>query len=248
MQVIGRVLCAAAALVAASAASASAGQFNAESFTLKNGLQVVVVPFHRAPVVTQMVWYKVGAADDPPGKSGIAHFLEHLMFRGTKETPPGAFSRIISENGGRDNAFTTEDYTAFYQSVAADKLDLAMKLESERMHDLVITEAKVTPEREVIIEERRTRIEVAAAKTYLIGSFPLSLDSTSRVAGLLVSMQEDKLGIDYLDRRSALLGKVAREDVRRVARRLLDPDTLRIVVVGDPKSLPGAREIEPADG
>ncbi len=159
MRILGRVLIAAAALLATEAAPALAGQFNAESFTLKNGLQVVVVPFHRAPAVTQMLWYKAGAADDPSGKSGIAHFLEHLMFRGTKETPPGAFSRIISENGGRDNAFTTEDYTAFYQTVAADKLDLAMKLESERMSDLVITDDKVTPEREVIIEERRTRID-----------------------------------------------------------------------------------------
>ncbi|HUN45926.1 MAG TPA: pitrilysin family protein, partial [Stellaceae bacterium] len=95
-------------------------------------------------------------------------------------------------------------------------------------------------------DEGPTEAEVAAAKTYLIGSFPLSLDSTGRVAGLLVSMQEDKLGIDYLDRRSALLGKVTRADVQRVARRLLDPDTLRIVVVGDPKTLVGAHEIEPA--
>ncbi len=97
-------------------------------------------------------------------------------------------------------------------------------------------------------DEGPTEAEVAAAKTYLIGSFPLSLDSTGRVADLLVTIQEDKLGIDYLDRRSALLGKVTREDVRRVARRLLDPDALRIVVVGAPKSLPGAHEIEPDGG
>jgi zinc protease len=134
-------------------------QFNARSFTLANGLEVVVVENHRAPIATQMVWYKTGSADEPCGKSGIAHFLEHLMFRGTKETPPGAFSRIVAENGGRENAFTTADYTAFFQNVAADRLELMMKLEAERMADLVITDAVVLPEREVIIEERRTRID-----------------------------------------------------------------------------------------
>ena len=146
-------------LVLAAATPASAKQFDAESFTLSNGLQVVVVPFHRAPAVTQMLWYKAGAYDDPPGKSGIAHFVEHLMFRGTKETAPGEFSRIVSENGGRENASTSEDYTVYYQTVAADRLELVMKLEAERMHDLTITEEQVTPEREVIIEERRTRVD-----------------------------------------------------------------------------------------
>ena len=89
-------------------------RFGAEGFTLENGLQVVVIPNHRAPAVTQMVWYKVGGADEPRGKSGIAHFLEHLMFRGTKDVPPGQFSRLVAQNGGRDNAFTGEDYTAYY--------------------------------------------------------------------------------------------------------------------------------------
>ncbi len=140
-----------------------AKQFNAASFTLKNGLEVVVVENHRAPIATQMVWYKVGSADEQRGKTGIAHFLEHLMFRGTKETPPGAFSRIVAQNGGRDNAFTTADYTAYFQNVAADRLELVMKLESERMHDLVITDAVVLPERDVILEERRSRIDNSPA-------------------------------------------------------------------------------------
>ena len=142
-----------------SVAPAQARQFDAESFTLANGLQVVVVPFHRAPAVTQMLWYKAGAYDDPPGKSGIAHFVEHLMFRGTKETAPGEYSRLVAQNGGQENAATSPDYTVFYQTVASDRLELVMKLEAERMHDLVITEDQVTPEREVIIEERRTRVE-----------------------------------------------------------------------------------------
>lgn len=146
-------------MVAGLARPALAGQFNAESFTLKNGLQVVVVPFHRTPAVTQMLWYKVGSADELPGKSGITHFLEHLMFRGTKETPPGGFSCLVAQIGGRDNAFTDTDYTAFYQTVASDRLEFVMKLEAERMTDLVISDAVVAPEREVILEERRSRID-----------------------------------------------------------------------------------------
>jgi zinc protease len=141
------------------AQEAAAMRFGAEGFTLANGLQVVVIPNHRAPAVTQMVWYKVGAADEPRGKSGIAHFLEHLMFRGTKDVPPGQFSRLVAQNGGRDNAFTSEDYTAFYQTVAVDRLPLVMRLEADRMQNLQISDAVVLPEREVIIEERRSRTD-----------------------------------------------------------------------------------------
>ena len=137
----------------------AASIFNPESFTLANGLQVVVLINDRLPVVTQMVWYKVGAADDPPGKSGLAHFLEHLMFRGTGDIAPGEFSRIVSRNGGVDNAFTSSDTTAYYQTVAADRLELVMKLESDRMANLALDEKEVLPERQVIIEERRSRTE-----------------------------------------------------------------------------------------
>jgi zinc protease len=156
---VKRLLLALSALLALAAAPAEARMFEAQSFTLANGLEVVVLPNHRAPIVTQMVWYKAGGADESPGKTGIAHFLEHLMFRGTKETQPGAFSRIIAANGGRDNAFTTADYTAFFQNVAADRLPLVMRLEAERMSDLVIDDKVVLPERQVIIEERHMRID-----------------------------------------------------------------------------------------
>ena len=138
---------------------AAAQRFNAESFTLGNGLQVIVLPNHRVPAVTQMVWYKTGAADDPRGKSGIAHFLEHLMFKGTRANPGAAFSALIAQNGGRDNAFTTEDYTVFHETVATDRLDLAMRLEADRMTGLVLDDAAVLPERDVILEERRMRID-----------------------------------------------------------------------------------------
>ena len=100
----------------------AAGLFNPKSFELANGLQVVLIEDHRAPVVTQMVWYKAGSADEPRGQSGIAHFLEHLMFKGTRDVPPGEFSEVVTRNGGRENAFTSFDYTGYFQTVASDRL------------------------------------------------------------------------------------------------------------------------------
>ncbi len=146
---------------AASAEAADAPKFaaSAVTFTLANGLQVVVIPDHRAPVVTHMVWYKVGAADDPPGKSGIAHFLEHLMFKGTSTHPQGEFSARVEAVGGDDNAFTTEDYTAYHQTVAKQHLKLMMQFEADRMANLQITDAALLPERQVILEERGMRID-----------------------------------------------------------------------------------------
>jgi len=138
---------------------AAAATFDAESFTLDNGLQVVVVSNHRAPVVTQMIWYKVGAADETPGKSGLAHFLEHLMFKGTETAAPGEFRAAVAANGGRENAFTSRDYTAYWQTVAKDRLEIIMRYEADRMAGLVIDEATVATEREVILEERRLRVE-----------------------------------------------------------------------------------------
>ena len=124
-------------------------------FTLDNGLSVVVIPDHRAPVVTHMVWYRNGSADDPPGKSGIAHFLEHLMFKGTKAHPQGQFSEVIAELGGQENAFTGNDYTAYFQRVAKEHLGVMMEFEADRMTGLVLTDEIVAPEREVVMEERR---------------------------------------------------------------------------------------------
>lgn len=143
----------------AGAPAAQAGVFNPETFRLENGLEVVVIPSPRAPVVTQMLWYRVGAADEPVGKSGIAHFLEHLLFKGTPTVPPGAFSRLVARVGGRDNAFTGQDFTAYFQSVARDRLEYVMKLESDRMANLILDDAVVLPERDVVLEERRQRTD-----------------------------------------------------------------------------------------
>jgi zinc protease len=128
-------------------------------FTLDNGMEVVVIPDHRAPIVTHMVWYKIGSADEPPGKSGIAHFFEHLMFKGTTNHKAGEFGAKIAEIGGSENAFTSYDYTAFHQTVSPDALGTMMSYEADRMRNLILTDDVIGPERDVILEERRSRIE-----------------------------------------------------------------------------------------
>ena len=127
-------------------------------FTLKNGLEVVVIPDRRTPVITHMVWYKVGAADEEPGKSGLAHFLEHLMFKGTAKNPAGRFSQVVSTIGGQENAFTSSDYTGYYQRVSRDKLKEMMEFEADRMTGLVLTDDVVKPELNVVLEEQNQRI------------------------------------------------------------------------------------------
>ena len=128
-------------------------------FTLDNGMQVVVIPDHRSPVVTHMVWYRNGSADDPPTKSGIAHFLEHLMFKGTNRHAQGLFSRVVAELGGQENAFTSNDYTAYFQRVAKEHLKTMMEFEADRMTGLILTDEIVAPERDVVLEERRMRTD-----------------------------------------------------------------------------------------
>jgi zinc protease len=128
------------------------------NFTLSNGMQVVVIPDRRQPVVTHMVWYKVGSADEVPGKSGLAHFLEHLLFKGTQKNPAGRFSQVVSTVGGQENAFTSNDYTGYYQRVSRDQLKAMMEFESDRMTGLVLTDDVVKPELNVVLEEHNQRI------------------------------------------------------------------------------------------
>jgi len=153
------VLIAAVLCLSGGQAQAGHGVFNPQTFTLENGLQVVVLPNHRVPVVTHMVYYKVGSADEPPGKSGVAHLLEHLMFKGTKERPSGDFSRIVARNGGSENAFTSLDFTGYFQTVAADRLELMMGMEADRMVNLILDPKEVETERLVVLEERRMRTD-----------------------------------------------------------------------------------------
>ncbi len=129
------------------------------SFSLDNGMDIVVIQDHRAPVVVHMLWYRVGAADEPAGQSGIAHFLEHLLFKATDNLASGEFSDIVAANGGSDNAFTSYDFTAYFQRIAADRLNLVMRMEADRMRNLRLTEEDIITERDVILEERNARTE-----------------------------------------------------------------------------------------
>lgn len=150
-------LAAIATLAAAPLSSANAQEVT--SYTLDNGMDVVVIEDHRAPVVVHMVWYRSGSADEPVGASGVAHFLEHLLFKATDKLESGEFSEIVAANGGNDNAFTNYDYTAYFQRVAADRLPLMMEMEADRMNNLRLTAEDIETERDVILEERNQRTE-----------------------------------------------------------------------------------------
>ncbi len=148
--------------LAAAVAAVTVVRANAEPtvthFTLSNGLEVVVVPDHRAPVVTHMIWYKVGGADETAGRSGLAHFLEHLMFKGTKQNPGDHFSQEVASIGGQENAFTSSDYTGYFQRVPREHLKEMMVLEADRITGLVLTDAVVRPELNVVLEEQNMRV------------------------------------------------------------------------------------------
>ena len=139
--------------------SATAASTGVTTFELENGMQVVVVEDHRAPVVQHMVWYRAGSADETSGTSGVAHFLEHLLFKATDTLAEGELSATVAANGGRDNAFTSFDYTAYFQRVAADRLEIMMRMEADRMRNIRLTETNIETERKVIIEERNQRTE-----------------------------------------------------------------------------------------
>ncbi len=156
-----RALCRTAVAVAFLFPGFAAPGFATEvsEFVLANGLQGVVIEDHRAPVVVHMVWYRIGAADEAPGRSGVAHFLEHLMFQGSENLAPGELSATVEATGGSDNAFTSWDYTAYFQRVAADQLPRMMQMEADRMVGLKLTEEDVATERDVIIQERAQRTD-----------------------------------------------------------------------------------------
>src|ERR1700689_1666489 len=145
-------------LGAACTAALAADEPSVTSFKLANGLEVVVLPDHRAPVVTHMIWYKVGAADEVPGKSGLAHFLEHLMFKGTAQNPGNRFSQDVAKIGGQENAFTASDYTGFFQRVPREHLKEMMALEADRITGLVLTDEVARPELNVVLEEQNMRV------------------------------------------------------------------------------------------
>ncbi len=188
-------------------------------FKLANGMEVVVIPDHRAPVVTHMVWYRNGSADDPQLKSGIAHFLEHLMFKGTMKHRQGEFSEIISELGGQENAFTSNDYTAYYQRVAKEHLGVMMEFEADRMTGLVLTDEIVAPERDVVMEERRMRTD----------SDPGSQLSEAVMASLFTHHPYGKPIIGWMHEIETL----GREDALAYYQRFYTPENAVLIVAGD---------------
>lgn len=188
-------------------------------FHLANGLHLVVIPDHRAPVVTQMLWYKVGGADEPKGSSGLAHFLEHLMFKGTEEIPPGQFAKIVARNGGEDNAFTSHDVTSYFQRVAKDRLPKIMAMEADRMANLKLSPESVDTERNVILEERRSRVD----------NDPGSILQERMMAALY---ETHPYGIPIIGWQDEIEG-LSREQVLAFYRRFYAPNNAILVVSGD---------------
>jgi zinc protease len=188
-------------------------------FTLSNGLQVVVVPDHRAPVVTHMIWYKVGAADETAGKSGLAHFLEHLMFKGTEKNPGDTFSQNVAEIGGQENAFTTDDYTGFFQRVPREHLKEMMALEADRITGLVLTDEVVRPELNVVLEEQNMRV-------------------ANNPGGRLGEQMDAVLFLNHPYRRPAIgwrqeIEALTRDDALAFYKRFYTPNNAIVVVAGD---------------
>jgi zinc protease len=188
-------------------------------FKLANGLRVVVVPDHRSPVVTHYVWYRAGSADEPPGVSGVAHFLEHLMFKSTDKIASGEFSRIVSRLGGQDNAFTTHDMTGYFQRISKDHLNKVMEMEADRMQNLRLTEKEVLTERDVILEERRTRTD----------NNPSSILSEQMSASLYQNHPYRIPIIGWMHEMAML----SREDALAFYKRFYAPNNAIVVVAGD---------------
>jgi zinc protease len=189
------------------------------SFTLANGLQVVVIPDHRTPVVTQMIWYKVGSADETPGKSGLAHFLEHLMFKGTAKHPAGEFSQTVLRIGGNENAFTSTDYTGYFQRVPREQLPKMMEFEADRMTGLILKDENVLPERDVVLEEYNMRV----------ANNPDARLTEQIMAALYLNHPYGRPVIGWHHE----IEKLDREDALAFYRRFYAPNNAILVIAGD---------------
>jgi zinc protease len=189
------------------------------SFTLGNGLQVVVIPDHRTPVVTEMIWYKVGSADETPGKSGLAHFLEHLMFKGTAKHPIGEFSQTVLRVGGNENAFTSVDYTGFYQRVPREQLGSMMEFEADRMNGLILKDENVLPELDVVLEEYNMRV----------ANNPEARLTEQIMAALYLNHPYGRPVIGWHQE----IEKLGREDALAFYRRFYAPNNAILVIAGD---------------
>jgi zinc protease len=200
------------------------------SFTLSNGLKVVVIPDHRTPVVTQMIWYKVGSADETPGKSGLAHFLEHLMFKGTKKHPAGEFSKTVLRIGGNENAFTSADYTGYFQRVPRDQLGAMMKFEADRMTGLVLKDKNVLSERDVVLEEYNMRV----------ANNPEARLTEQMMAALYLNHPYGRPVIGWHHE----IEKLNRKDALAFYRRFYAPNNATLVIAGDVEARDVRRMVE----
>ncbi len=209
----------AAAPLSASAQDTPETKNKVTHFTLDNGLEVVVIPDHRTPIVTHMIWYRVGAADEVAGKSGLAHFLEHLMFKGTNKNPAGYFSGLVAGAGGQENAFTSSDYTGYYQKVPREDLAKMMELEADRMTGLVLTDEVVLPERDVVLEEQNSRV----------ANSPRSRLSEQIDAALYLNHPYGKPVIGWRPE----IEKLNREDAVAFYKRFYGPNNAIVIVAGD---------------
>jgi zinc protease len=189
------------------------------TFTLPNGLQVVVIQDHRTPVVTQMVWYKVGSADETPGKSGLAHFLEHLMFKGTAKHPAGEFSQTVLKVGGDENAFTSVDYTGYFQRVPREQLGRMMEFEADRMTGLILKDENVLPERDVVLEEYNMRV----------ANNPDARLNEQIMAALYLNHPYGRPVIGWHQE----IEKLDREDALAFYRRFYAPNNAILIIAGD---------------
>ncbi|MDF0521364.1 pitrilysin family protein [Bradyrhizobium yuanmingense] len=189
------------------------------SFTLSNGMQVVVIPDRRTPVVTEMIWYKVGSADETPGKSGLAHFLEHLMFKGTAKHPAGEFSQTVLRVGGNENASTSVDYTNYYQRVPKEQLPTMMEFEADRMTGLVLKDENVLPERDVVLEEYNMRV----------ANNPDARLNEQIMAALYLNHPYGRPVIGWHQE----IEKLDREDALAFYRRFYAPNNAILVIAGD---------------
>lgn len=197
------------------------------TFTLSNGLVVVVIPDHRTPVVTQMIWYKVGSADETPGKSGLAHFLEHLMFKGTSKHPAGEFTQTVLRAGGNENAFTSTDYTGYFQRVPSEQLPRMMEFEADRMTGLVLKDENVLPERDVVLEEFNMRV----------ANNPEARLTEQIMAALYLNHPYGRPVIGWHQE----IEKLDREDALAFYRRFYAPNNATLVIAGDVE----AKDIRP---
>src|ERR1700709_1978922 len=189
------------------------------TFTLGNGLTVVVIPDHRTPVVTQMIWYKVGSADETPGKSGLAHFLEHLMFKGTSAHPEGEFSKTVLRVGGNENAFTSTDYTGYFQRVPREQLARMMEFEADRMTGLILKDENVLPERDVVLEEFNMRV----------ANNPDARLTEQIMAALYLNHPYGRPVIGWRQE----IEQLSREDALEFYKRFYAPNNATLVIAGD---------------